>query len=68
MIHAALENAAAVAMSTDSYTISPNCIEDELSLISHDSFTNVGVIYLSLFKGELIQTFLDDMVAIQVLD
>ena len=55
-------------MSTDSDTISPDCIEDKLSLVSHDNLINVRVAYLGLFKGQLVQTFLDDMVAIQVLD
>lgn len=55
-------------MSTDSDTISPNCIEDKLSLVSHDSFTRVKTTCLGLFEGQLVQTFLDDVVAIQVLD
>ena len=55
-------------MSTDSDTVSPDRIEDKLSLVSHDSLIDVRVAYLGLFKGQLVQTFLDDVVAIQVLD
>ena len=55
-------------MSTDSDTISPNCIEDKLSLVSHGTFMNVRVAHLGLFECKLVQTFLDDVVAVQVLD
>ena len=57
-----------MAMSTDSDTISPHCIENKLPLVSHDSFTNVRAAYLGLFEGQLVQTFLDYVVAIQVLN
>ena len=57
-----------MAMSTDGDTVSPDRIEDKLSLVSHDSLIDVRVAYLGLFKGQLVQTFLDDVVAIQVLD
>ena len=52
MVDAALENAAAMPMSTDHNAVRSNSIENELCISG----------------GEVIKTFLNNMIAIQVLD
>lgn len=52
VINAALKDAAAVAVSTDSNAVGSDSAENELSILG----------------GKVVETLLDDMVAIQVLD
>ena len=67
MVNAPLENTAAMTMGSDLNAVGRNRIVNEL--YSHKS-THPGIerTYLIVFGSQLVQTFLNDMISVQVLD
>lgn len=68
VIYATLQHATAMTMGSNGHAVGANSIKDELPLVNEVLPRHEKITYLSIFRGETIQTFLNDMIAIQVLD
>lgn len=69
MVDAALEHTAAVAMGADDDAVVAHRVEDELARVSQRvTSMTIGSSYLSINRGESIETLLDDVVAVEILD
>ena len=69
MINASLQDTTAMTMSPDHNAVGANCVEDELLKISlRDNFLAAGAIYLSVFGRETVKTFLNYVIAVEILN
>ena len=69
MISTGLKNTTAMMMGSDLDTVGRNCIENELH--NHKSLgrgMDRILFYLIVFRSELVQTFLNDVISVQVRD
>lgn len=70
MINASLQNATSVAMSSDLNTVTSHGIIYELKIIRPSILTKMveALAYLVVIRSELVKTFLNDMISVQILD
>ncbi len=69
MVDATLQDTTAMTMSPNHNTVGANCVEDELLKISLKySWLAAGTIYLSVFGRETVETLLNHMIAVEILN
>ena len=67
VVDATLQHATAMTMGSDRYTVGANSIKYELPIIS-EVLERHRVTYLGIFGRETIEAFLNDVIAVQILD
>ena len=69
VVYTTLQHATAMTMGSNRHTVGANSVKDELPLVNQVPQNHIEVqTHLSIIGGKTIETFLNDMVAIQVLD
>ena len=68
VVDTTLQHAAAMTMSSNRHTVGANSIEDELLILSQVPRKHEVQTHMSISGGKTVKTFLNNMIAVQVLD